>query len=79
MRGAYERIALGHDDGREDAAGLLKGQATLFDCHNYAIIFSQGSVSCFNVRNKNLPPDARSLLSIIRQSYSASSDLIQQN
>ncbi len=24
MRGAYERIVLGHDDGREDSAGLLK-------------------------------------------------------
>ncbi len=79
MRGAYERIVLGHDDGREDSAGLLKRQATLFDCYNYQVISSRGLVSCFNVRNKNLPPDARSLLSTIRQSYSASSDLIKQN
>lgn len=40
MRGAYERIVLGHDDGREDSAGLLKRQATLFDCYNYQVISS---------------------------------------
>lgn len=54
---------LGHDDGREDSAALLKGQATLFDCRNYQVISSRDSVSCFNVRNKNLSSDPCSLFS----------------
>lgn len=63
MRGTYERIVLGHNNRREDSAGLLKGLATLFDCHNYQVIFSRGSVSCCNARNKETHqmPAVRSL------------------
>lgn len=65
MRGTYERIVLGHDNRREDLAGLLKGQATLFDCHNYRVIFSRGSVSCCNARNKGLVGDLNSASSYL--------------